>query len=187
PFLYWAVDRLRPSRFNVLAAVLCVGGIGLVSWDGGIALTRGDLMTLCAGFIYACHIVAVAKFAKGRDIILLSVLQFAAAALCFLVGTIVTRGVPAGGLEPQAWLVLLYLAVFGTTIGQLFQNVGQKYTDPSAAALLLSLEAPFGVLFSVLFGAERPGPLMYLGFVLIFAAVVCSETQFKFLRRPAKT
>ena len=187
PFLYWAVDRLRPSRFNVLAAVLCVGGIGLVSWDGGIALTRGDLMTLCAGFIYACHIVAVAKFAKGRDIILLSVLQFAAAALCFLVGTIVTRGVSAGGLEPQAWLVLLYLAVFGTTIGQLFQNVGQKYTDPSAAALLLSLEAPFGVLFSVLFGAERPGPLMYLGFVLIFAAVVCSETQFKFLRRPAKT
>ena len=187
PFLYWAVDRLRPSRFNVLAAVLCVGGIGLVSWDGGIALPRGDLMTLCAGFIYACHIVAVAKFAKGRDIILLSVLQFAAAALCFLVGTIVTRGVPAGGLEPQAWLVLLYLAVFGTTIGQLFQNVGQKYTDPSAAALLLSLEAPFGVLFSVLFGAERPGPLMYLGFVLIFAAVVCSETQFKFLRRPAKT
>ena len=187
PFLYWAVDRLRPSRFNVLAAVLCVGGIGLVSWDGGIALTRGDLMTLCAGFIYACHIVAVAKFAKGRDIILLSVLQFAAAALCFLVGTIVTRGVPAGGLEPQAWLVLLYLAVFGTTIGQLFQNVGQKYTDPSAAALLLSLEAPFGVLFSVLFGAERPGPLMYLGFVLIFAAVGCSETQFKFLRRPAKT
>ena len=187
PFLYWAVDRLRPSRFNVLAAVLCVGGIGLVSWDGGIALTRGDLMTLCAGFIYACHIVAVAKFAKGRDIILLSVLQFAAAALCFLVGTIVTRGVPAGGLEPQAWLVLLYLAVFGTTIGQLFQNVGQKYTDPSSAALLLSLEAPFGVAFSVLFGAERPGPLMYLGFVLIFAAVVCSETQFKFLRRPAKT
>ena len=187
PFLYWGVDKLPPTRWNVLAAVLCVGGIGLVSWDGGIALTRGDLMTLCAGFIYACHIVAVAKFAKGRDIILLSVLQFAAAALCFLVGTIVTRGVPAGGLEPQAWLVLLYLAVFGTTIGQLFQNVGQKYTDPSAAALLLSLEAPFGVLFSVLFGAERPGPLMYLGFVLIFAAVVCSETQFKFLRRPAKT
>ena len=58
----------------------------------------------------------------------------------------------------------------------------QKYTDPSSAALLLSLEAPFGVAFSVLFGAERPTPLMYLGFALIFTAVVCSETQFKFLR-----
>lgn len=187
PFLYWAVDRLRPSRFNVLAALLCIGGIGLVSWDGGIALTRGDLMTLCAGFVYACHIVAVAKFAKGRDIILLSILQFASAALCFWVGTIFTRGIPAEGLTLEGRLVLLYLAVFGTTIGQLFQNVGQKYTDPSSAALLLSLEAPFGVAFSVLFGRENPGALMYLGFLLIFLAVVCSETQFKFLRRTAKT
>lgn len=182
PFLYWAVDKLRPSRFNVLAALLCIGGIGLVSWDGGIALTQGDVMTLCAGFVYACHIVAVAKFAKGRDIILLSILQFAAAALCFWVGTIFTRGIPAGGLTPEGWLVLLYLAVFGTTIGQLFQNVGQKYTDPSSAALLLSLEAPFGVAFSVMFGKEQPGALMYLGFLLIFLAVVCSETQFKFLQ-----
>lgn len=187
PFLYWGVDKLRPSRFNVLAAVLCVAGIGLVSWDGGIALTRGDVMTLCAGFIYACHIVAVAKFTQERDAVLLSILQFAAAALCFCVGLVFTRGLPTGGLPLNAWLVLLYLAVFGTTIGQLFQNLGQKYTDPSSAALLLSLEAPFGVAFSVAFGAEQPGGLMYFGFSLIFLAVVCSETQFKFLRRTAKT
>lgn len=185
PFLYWGVDRLRPSRFNVLAALLCIGGIGLVSWDGGIALTRGDVLTLCGGFIYACHIVAVAKFSQGRDAVLLSILQFGSATLCFAVGTAVTQGVPAGGLSPNAWLVLLYLAVFGTTIGQLFQNVGQKYTDPSSAALLLALEAPFGVMFSVAFGAETPGGLMYLGFGLIFLAVVCSETQFQFLRRGA--
>lgn len=185
PFLYWGVDRLRPSRFNVLAALLCIGGIGLVSWDGGIALTRGDVLTLCGGFIYACHIVAVAKFSQGRDAVLLSILQFGSAALCFAMGMAFTQGVPAGGLSPNAWLVLLYLAVFGTTIGQLFQNVGQKYTDPSSAALLLALEAPFGVMFSVAFGAETPGGLMYLGFGLIFLAVVCSETQFQFLRRGA--
>ena len=65
--------------------------------------------------------------------------------------------------------------------------MGQKYTDPASAALLLSLEAPFGVMFSVLFGAEEPTPLMYLGFCVIFLAMVCSETQFRFLRWPAKT
>ena len=101
PFLYWGVDRLRPSRFNVLAALLCIGGIGLVSWDGGIALTRGDVLTLCGGLLYACHIVAVAKFSQGRDAVLLSILQFGSAALCFAVGTAVTQGVPAGGAVPQ--------------------------------------------------------------------------------------
>ena len=187
PFLYWAVDRLRPSRWNVLAALLCVAGIGFVSWDGGLALSGGDLLTLLSGFLYACHIVAVARFSQGRDIFILTVLQFAATALCCWAGTLLfTHGVPLGGLPPRAWWVLLYLAVAATSVALLFQNVGQKYTDPSSAALLLSLEAPFGVAFSVLFGAERPTPLMYLGFLLIFLAVVCSETQFKFLRRPAK-
>lgn len=184
PFLYWAVDQLRPSRWNVLAALLCVAGIGFVSWDGGLSMTRGDLLTLLSGFIYACHIVAVAKFSQGRDIFILTVLQFAATALCCWAGALfVTHGIPADGLHQRAWWVLLYLAIAATSIALLFQNVGQKYTDPSAAALLLSLEAPFGVAFSVLFGSEQPALLMYLGFFLIFLAVVCSETQFKFLRR----
>ncbi len=186
PFLYWAVDRLRPSRWNVLAALLCVAGIGFVSWDGGVALTRGDLLTLCSGFLYACHIVAVSKFSQERDVFLLTVIQFAVMAACSWVGVTLTGGFPADGLPAQAWWVLVYLAIAATSLGLLFQNVGQKYTDPSSAALLLALEAPFGVAFSVLFGSESPSPLMYLGFFLIFTAVVCSETQFKFLRKSIK-
>ena len=186
PFLYWAVDRLRPSRWNVLAALLCVAGIGFVSWDGGLSLSGGDLLTLCSGFLYACHIVAVSKFSRERDIFILTVLQFAVTALCCWVGALFTRGFPADGLSPRAWWVLMYLAIAATSLALLLQNVGQKYTEPSSAALLLSLEAPFGVAFSVLFGAESPAPLMYLGFFLIFLAIVCSETQFKFLRRPVE-
>lgn len=182
PFLYWVVDRLRPTRYNVLAALLCVAGIGLVSWDGGLALTMGDLLTLCSGFLYACHIVAVSKFSKEQDIFLLTVIQFAVMALCSWAGVLFTHGFPSEGLPMRAWWVLVYLAIAATSLGLLFQNVGQKYTDPSSASVLLALEAPFGVAFSVLFGAESPAPLMYLGFFLIFIAVVCSETQFRFFR-----
>ena len=183
PFLYWAVDRSRPDKFNVLAAALCVAGIGFVSWDGGLALSMGDLMTLCGGFLFACHIVAVSKFSQGRDIFILTEIQFASTALCCWVGTALTGGFPSGGLPAQAWGVLLYLAVAATALALLFQNIGQKYTDPSSAAVLLALEAPFGVAFSVLFTEESPTPFMYFGFALIFVAVVCSETKFDFLRR----
>ncbi len=107
-------------------------------------------------------------------------------ALMCWVGTAFTRGVPVDGLPGSAWGVMLYLAIGSTAVALLFQNVGQKYTDPASAALLLSLEAPFGVLFSVLFGAERPTPLIYLGFCVIFLAMVCSETQFRFLRKAGK-
>ena len=66
PFLSWALDRRRPDKFNLLAALLCIAGIGLVSWDGGLSLRWGDVMTLCSGFLYACHIVAATRFSQGR-------------------------------------------------------------------------------------------------------------------------
>ena len=183
PFLYWAVDRLRPDKFNVLAALLCIVGIGFVSWDGGFAMTWGDGLTLISGFFYACQIVATAKFSGGRDIFPLTVIQFGTTALCCWVGTLVTDALPTGGLPAQAWLVLVYLAFAATTLALLFQNIGQKYTEPASAAVLLSLEAPFGVAFSVAFTEEAPTPFMYFGFFLIFIAVVCSETKFAFLKR----
>ena len=146
----------------------------------------GDALTLIGGLMYAFHIVAVAHFAKGRDIFLLTVLQFAGVAFWSWICAGLTGGLPADGLPGKAWLVLLYLAIAATTLALLFQNVGQKYTNPSAAAVLLALEAPFGVLFSVLFAEERPTAPMVFGFVLIFISIICSETKFSFLRRKHK-
>lgn len=175
PFLHWAFERTRPTRYHVLAALLCLGGIGLVSWDGGFSLGRGDVLTLLGGLMYALHIVAVAHFSKGRDIFLLTVIQFATTALWSWIAMLFAGGLPAGGLPSKAWLVLLYLAVAATTLALLFQNVGQKYTEPASAAVLLALEAPFGVAFSMIFYRERPTANMLVGFALIFLSILCAE------------
>jgi len=42
------------------------------------------------------------------------------------------------------------------------------------------------VAFSVIFTDESPTAFMYLGFVLIFVAIICSETKFSFLRKKEK-
>ncbi len=181
PFLNWAVRRQPPDRYNVLAAILCVAGIGLVSLGSAFTVTRGDALSLLGGFLFAAHIVSVAKFSEGRDIFTLTILQFAAAGVLALVCTLLLE-TPPSALPKSALYGLLYLTVAATACGLLLQNVGQKYTEPAAVAVLLSLEAPFGVLFSVLFYDERPTIRMFLGFALIFTAVLCSETKFKFLR-----
>ena len=186
PFLYWAVARQRPDRYNIAAAVLCIAGIGLVSvtGDNAAAVSMGDGLTLVGGFFFAAHIVAVSRFSQGRDIFLLTAIQFASFALFSWLGVLATRpALPVESLDGGLLLSLAYLVIFASCGALLFQNIGQKYTAPATAAVLLSLEAPFGVLFSVLFADERPTPLMALGFALIFVAVVCSETKFSFLRR----
>ena len=74
-------------------------------------------------------------------------------------------------------------AVMATTVALLFQNVGQVWSDPASASVILSLESVFGVLCSVLFAGDQVSGRMLLGFALIFVAVVCSETKLRFLRR----
>lgn len=85
-------------------------------------------------------------------------------------------------ISADAWLRLGYLCVMCTGLCFLLQTFGQKYTPPTTAALLLTLESVFGTLFSVAFYHERLEPRVLVGFALILIAIVISETKLKFLR-----
>lgn len=185
PFFYWITAGRRPDRFHLLAALLCVAGVGLVSLSGRMTVTWGDGLTLCAAVLFALHIVAVSTCSPGRDIYLLTTLQFAfSALLSWVFGGIFQSPPPLSLLlEPSILGPLLYLTVFATTVALLFQNVGQVWSDPSSASILLSLESVFGVLCSVIFYHEQLTARMALGFVCIFTAVLCSETKFSFLKK----
>ena len=61
PFLYWALIRKRPDKFNVAAAIICISGIGLISLDSDLRIGAGDALTIVCGFFFAVHIVIVAR------------------------------------------------------------------------------------------------------------------------------
>ena len=184
PFLTWAVVKVKPDGYNIAAALLCVAGVGLVSLNDQLSINAGDLLTLLCAVFYASHIVAVEKVSPGKDITLLTVFQFAFAALYAWVCGLCTETFPAQALtDPAVFLPLAYLCVMATTVALLFQNVGQIWSDPASASVILSLESVFGVLFSVLFYGDPVTGRLLAGCALIFVAVVCSETKFSFLRR----
>lgn len=177
PFMGWAFFRKRPTRWNWLAAVLCLGGIGLVSLNGDFTMGQGDALTLLGGVVYALHVIALDRFTSEHDAIALTAVQFAASAvlawglhLLAEPGQMTLWTVP-GGIWPQ----LLFLGVFATAGALLLQSVGQQVTEPSQASILLSLESVFGVLFSVLLGAEGLTVQLVCGFALIFVSVLVSE------------
>lgn len=182
PFFYWAAAGKRPDRYNILAAVLCVTGVGLVSLNGDLSVTWGDGLTLLCAVFYAAHIVAVAKVSQGKDISLLTVLQFFFTALYAWICGFFTQTMPPLSVFTQdTVLQLAYLTVMATAVALLFQNVGQALSDPASASVILSLESVFGVLCSVIFYGDEVTIRLLLGFALIFVAVVCSETKFSFL------
>ena len=185
PFLTWAVVKTRPDRYNIAAALLCVTGVGFVSLTGGeLTVNAGDLLTLLCALFYASHIVAVAKVSPGKDVTLLTVFQFAFAALYAWICGACTETFPAAALtDPAVLWPMAYLCVMATTVTLLFQNIGMVWSDPVSGSVILSLESVFGVLFSVIFYGDPVTVPLLIGFTLIFVAVVCSETKFSFLRR----
>jgi len=176
PFMAWALLRRRPNRYNIVAAVLCIVGVGFISLDGDLSIRFGDAMTLACACFYALHIILVSRFAEGRDVYVLTLWQFVGVALCSCAVGLVAEPAPAWGSLPlECWASLAYLTIACTTLALLFQNIGQAHLPPASAALLLSLEAVFGVAFSVALGAEQLTARVVIGFALVFAAIVVSE------------
>lgn len=182
PYLYWVVDKNKPDKYNIIAAALCLIGIGLVSLNSDFRIQFGDAFSLISGFFYAAHMVAISKLSKDRDPVLLTIVQFSYTAIISCLVTLIFEDIPKS-FSPNAIAELLYLAVFATAIALLLQNIGQKYTKPAPAAIILSLEAVFGVIFSVIFFKEEITIKLFLGFLLIFIAILTSETKWSFLRK----
>ena len=183
PFLNWIVTRVRPDRFSIAAAVVCTAGIACISLDGTLSMSTGDALSVLCGVLFAAQIVTIAYFEhRGLDPILLTIIQLAVAGIGAL--AVAAWAEPVPQLEtPSLWMSLLYLSVVVSGVAFLLQNVGQSLVRPSLASILLSLEAVFGVLFSVLFYGEQLTVRVTTGFVLVFVAIVISETKLTFLRR----
>jgi len=181
PFLYWIIEKNKPDKFNIAAAVLCLAGIGFVSLDDDLMIRFGDAFTLFSGFFYAAHMVVLSKLTKDKDPVLLTIVQFGYTAAFSWVAALLFEDIPRS-LSRNEIFDLLYLAVFATALALLLQTVGQKYTKPAPASIILSLEAVFGVLFSVIFYGEDVSPKLLIGFTLIFIAIITSETKWSFLK-----
>lgn len=185
PFMAWGITKKKPDRYNITAAVICLVGIGLVSLTNDFTVRMGDILTLGGGVFYALHIIAVSKYSEGRDPVLLTIFQFASAGVLASICALIFDRSGWSGIvwNTETILSVLYLMAGCTAAALLFQNFGQKYTEPSTASLLLSLESVFGVAFSVAFGREESSAKLYVGFLLIFIAVVISETKLSFLKK----
>ncbi len=182
PFMAWGFFRKRPTAYNWVAAVLCIGGIGLISLSGDLTLGIGEALTLVSGLFFALHIMALSHFGGKDDPVALTIVQFAVVAALSWAGTLLTeRG--AAFPSPAVWPPLLYLTVFATAATLVLQSVGQSLTPPSQSAILLSLESVFGALFSVILGYEALTLPILCGFTMVFVSVIVSETQLSFLRR----
>ncbi len=74
---------------------------------------------------------------------------------------------------------ILYLLLFSSCVAYFLQTYAQRHTSASRTAILLSLEALFGSLLSVVFGFETFSVRLILGGLIIFTAILLVEWPVK--------
>ena len=185
PFLAWIITKIAPKPFNVISAVLCIVGIGFVAFSGESEQASntllGDGLTLVCAIFYGLQIIFISRYQDaGEDTSVLLVLQLlTVGVVCAVLSVIfeLPQGTAGYSLDIEKILKIGYLAVVCTMLAQMAQIYGQKFTTPNQASLILSLEAVFGTLFSVILGDEKLTVGLVIGFIIIFIAMIINELK----------
>ncbi|CCQ97074.1 Permease of the drug/metabolite transporter (DMT) superfamily [[Clostridium] ultunense Esp] len=185
PFIYWAISKKKPDIYDVIAVFLCFTGIGILSFESNLRLGYGEFLTFICAIFFAFHIATIGYFSKEHDPIVLSVIQILVAGILSTIFALLLEP-KIGKLSNETLFSILYLAVFSTLIAFLVQNVAQKYTSSTHAAIILSLEAVFGGIMSLIFLKEPFTIRFLIGCISILISILTTETKWSFLRKRLK-
>lgn len=186
PFLYWIVNKKRPDMYSTIAAFLTLIGIGFLSLQSSLCIGKGDFLTLICAILFACHIVAIGFYTSNLDPIRLTIIQLGVCGIFSLICAIIFEPFPKN-IGFNGTMSILYLAIFSTMLGLIIQNIAQKYTYATHAAIILCLESLFGSILSVIILGEIFNLKMIWGSAFIFVAVIISETKLEFLKPKKKS
>ena len=189
PFIYWVLLKKTIDKYTLIGAFLAIVGIGYLTLDGGVGnVNLGDALTLVCAFFFALHIVFIGFYAKDHDFdpITLVFLQFFVATLLSWASTFIFEDFSYTSITRDGAWAILYLGLFSTLLAFFTQNIAQKYVDQTKTAIILSTEAVFGTLASIIIINEAITSNMVIGSIIVFIAIIIVETKLTFLRSTKK-
>ena len=171
PILNFLLFKKKNSWLVWLAVFLGVGGMYLLCVKEDFSLTRGDLLVCICALMFSGHILCCDYFVKLASAVELAAIQFATAAVVSAVIAAFTENPDRAGIV-EAAVPILYCGVVSGGIGYTLQIVAQKFTDPTIASLLMSLESVFAVIAGSVLLGEQMSSRELLGCAVMFAATV---------------
>ena len=183
PFIALVLYQRKVSPFEVAGAFLAMVGIAFLSLNGSFSMNLGDTLSLLCAVFFAFHIFYTGQFVRKEDAIALTLVQMVVAA-GIAWGVVSVKGEAILPITTTSAPSLLYLGIFSTTLAFLLQTVAQKHVTETKAAILLSMESLWGMIFSIILLKEIVTMPMIIGATLIFIAILLAETKLSFLSKP---
>lgn len=156
----------------VLGVLLAVLGMYFLCLFGSeINFCFGDFLTLLCAVVFAIHILAIDRFAPKTDGVKLACMQFLVCGILNCIVMVLVES-PDWALISMCRSAILYSGIMSCGVAYTLQIVGQKYTDPTSASMLMSLEAVFAALSGWVLLGEGMNLWQILGCALMFFSIV---------------
>ena len=164
----------KPPINAVISVIIAVIGLYMLSCMGVASINIGDIFLLAGALGFAIQITAVDRFAQSVDGTRLNCLQCLVIAVLSLPFMCITETIQVENII-ACWFPLFYAGIFSMGIAYSLQIIGQKYVEPTAASLLMSLESVFAALGGWLILHETMNSRELTGCTLVFIAVIISQ------------
>ena len=115
--------------------------------------------------------MATSRYATRVDNIRLARAQFLICGVVSLILAIIFESFDAKALL-EALPAILYAGIFSSGIAYTLEIVGQKYTDPTVASMLMSLESVFAVLTGMIVLHDMPSASEWIGSAMMLVSVI---------------
>ena len=174
PFINWVAFKKRPPGVMFLACFVALAGLGVLTLDvqNGFSVNIGDLLTLLSALLFAIQIVATERVLHKIDPSVLVCGQMIFSSLWSVVAFFVTGAGMNGVFTMKGSTSILFLGIFSSFLCYQLQTVSQQYVSSIRAGILLSTEALFACLFSVIMGYDQITPRILIGGLLLVGAGV---------------
>ena len=157
-----------------IGVVIALAGLYFLCITQKLTIQRGDALILCCSVLYAGQILAIDHYNPFVDGVKMSCIQFLTGGVLGAVFMFLFEN-PSVAMILSAAGPILYTGIMSTGVGYTLQIVGQKGLNPTAAALILSLESVFSALSGYVFLHQVLTTRESIGCVLMFIAIVLAQ------------
>lgn len=176
PLIMFIAYKQKINNNIKLGSLLMFLGIGFVSGLGASGFNIGDGLTLICALFFALHIIFISKFLTDKNLYTIVCVQMLVAGIISLVVGAITNSLSFAGAT-NIGFALFYVVVFSTCLTFFLQNYGLSKVESSKGAIILSTEALFGTLGSVLILGEAINLMTLIGFILMFMGIIVVERK----------
>ena len=178
PIIEFIIYKTKPKLLNVLSALVCMLGIGLIVLDEGLNVDFGDLYTLAGSICMAVEIACFGKVAEKYDDKLASFYLLLHSGIAGIVASFFLETMPTT-IPTTTVLSILYLAIACSGVAMMFQGIAQTVLPASTITIILGFEAVFAAILSAIVYKETFAFRCIIGCVLVFLSTFVVLFNFK--------